>query len=464
MKRRIDYTFRKRYLKGLFNEHFTSDERQATSDEFYMTCLIVIGAQWGDEGKGRIIDLLTPSVDVIVRFQGGANAGHTVVIGEQRTILHLVPSGILHEKCLCIIANGVVVDPHVLIDEIDGLHEQGYLKNSSRLAISQNAHLVLPYHRVIDQLREEEMAGGRIGTTGRGIGPAYEDKISRIGIRAGELSDIEKFKKRLDLVLPYKNRQIEMLGGKPITAETMIKEAAEWCRRLGRHVVDAEELLHSSIKAGKNIMFEGAQGTSLDIDHGTYPFVTSSSTVAGGACTGSGIGPTMIDDVLGIAKVYTTRVGNGPFPTELFDDVGEKLQTKGKEFGATTGRKRRCGWFDAVLVRHAARVNGLTKLALTKLDVLSGIDTLKICTGYKLPDGKVSDYLPSSADDFEKLTPVYEEMPGFHEDVSNARSMDDLPKAARNYIKRIEELGNVPVTLISVGFERKAHIMIKKLV
>ena len=425
-----------------------------------MANVIVVGAQWGDEGKGKIIDLLTPSIDVVVRYQGGANAGHTVVIGDQKTILHLVPSGILHERCLCIIGNGVVLDPKVLIDEIDGLCDQGYLKDTSRLAISERAHLVMPYHRLIDQLREEQAGGARIGTTGRGIGPTYEDKVSRVGIRAGDLVDIDLFQRRLECVLPIKNRVIESLGGKPMPMDEIMSEAEEWSSRLGAHIVDAEDLLHAHIKHGKRILFEGAQGTALDIDHGTYPFVTSSNTVSGGACCGAGVGPTVIDEVLGIAKAYTTRVGNGPFPTELFDETGERLQTNGKEFGSTTGRKRRCGWFDVVVARHATRVNGITLLAITKLDVLSGIDRLKICTAYEL-DGKRIERFPAAIERFEDLRPIYEEMPGFSEDISGVRKFEDLPKAARDYVHRIAELSGCEAAIVSVGSERSAHIMIR---
>ena len=425
-----------------------------------MANVVVVGTQWGDEGKGKIIDLLTPSVDVVVRYQGGANAGHTVVIGDQKTILHLVPSGILHEQCLCIIGNGVVLDPKVLIDEIEGLHEQGYLKDPNRLALSQNAHLVLPYHRVIDQLREQAMGGAAIGTTGRGIGPAYEDRAARVGIRAGDLVEMSTFERRLGDVLPMKNRLIEMLGGRALSSSEILQQAAEWSRRLSKHIVDSERLLHDQVRAGKRILFEGAQGTALDVDHGTYPYVTSSNTVAGAACSGAGIGPTMIDEVLGITKAYTTRVGNGPFPTELADPVGEHLQSHGKEFGSTTGRKRRCGWFDAVVVRHAARVNGLTMLALTKLDVLSGLPKLKLCTGYKVK-GEVIDDFPASIAGFEGLVPVYQEMPGWSGDISAARSEAELPRQAREYVARIAELTGVQIAIISVGYERCANVVLK---
>ncbi len=425
-----------------------------------MSNLVVIGMQWGDEGKGKIIDLLTPSIDVVVRFQGGANAGHTVVIGDEKTILHLVPSGILHEQCLCIIGNGVVVDPKTLIDEIDGLHQQGYLNDPKRLAISGNAHMVLPYHRLIDQLNEEAKGKGAIGTTGRGIGPAYADKVARIGLRMGDLVDIDTFRRRLEAVLPLKNRQIEMLGGTPMTVEELMTPAAEWSQRLALHITDAEELLHEQIAEGKRILLEGAQGTALDIDHGTYPFVTSSNTVAGGACAGAGIGPKAIDEVLGIVKAYTTRVGNGPFPTELFDAVGDRLRDQGREFGSTTGRPRRCGWFDAVLARHSARLSSVTVLTITKLDVLSGLETVNICTGYEM-DGKRIDAFPSSAERFEKLTPIYEEMPGWQEDISGVRSFEELPTAAQNYVRRLEEIVGVPIAILSVGSERNAYIVLR---
>ncbi len=422
--------------------------------------VIVVGAQWGDEGKGRIIDLLTPSVDAVVRFQGGANAGHTVVIGDTRTVLHLVPSGILHAGCLCVIGNGVVLDPKVLIDEIEGLHSQGYLKDPKMLAISGNAHLVLPYHRQIDQLREERLGGARIGTTGRGIGPAYEDKASRQGIRFGEMIDPHAFRSRLEQVLPEKNELIKLLGGIPVNIDDICEEANEWRIKLSHHLTDTALLLNRYIEQGKKILFEGAQGTMLDIDHGTYPYVTSSNTVAGGACCGAGIGPTKIDDVLGIMKAYTTRVGEGPFPTEEKGAIGEMLQSRGKEFGATTGRKRRCGWFDSVILRYSIRVNGITMLSLTKLDVLTGINPLKICIAYEI-DGKRIDYLPSSKFEFSRCKPIYEELNGWKEDITNIKRIEDLPSATRLYINRLAELAGVPIAIVSTGFERSAHIMLK---
>ena len=333
-----------------------------------MPNIIVVGTQWGDEGKGKIIDLLTPSVDYVVRFQGGANAGHTVVIGEQKTILHLVPSGILHEQCRCIIGNGVVVDPSMLIDEIGGLHEQGYLSDPARLALSDRAHVVMPYHKHIDALREERRGAARIGTTGRGIGPAYEDKVTRGGIRCADLVDEDAFETRLDLIMQEKNKEIEALGGVPINKDELMELREKWSSYLAPHITDTTVLLHDAMRAGKKVLLEGAQGTALDIDHGTFPFVTSSNTVAGGAMSGAGVGPTAIDDVVGIVKAYTTRVGQGPFPTELESGEGVHMQDKGKEFGATTGRPRRTGWIDLFALRYVCKLSGVTRLAPQMLD------------------------------------------------------------------------------------------------
>lgn len=422
-----------------------------------MPNIVVVGMQWGDEGKGKIVDLLTPHVDVVVRYQGGANAGHTVVVDGKQSILHLVPSGILHENCKCIIANGVVIDPDSLIDEIDGLNSMGYLKNPERLAISSNAHIVMPYHKHIDALREELLGEARIGTTGRGIGPCYEDKVARLGLRIGDLLDMGAFEKRLESVMIFKERQIDMLGGKKPDAALMLEKANAWSERLKEHIVNSEQLIHDHIDKGSKMLLEGAQGTMLDIDHGTFPFVTSSNTVAGAACPGAGFGPTSVDGVMGIIKAYTTRVGNGPFPTELDDDMGQHLQEKGGEFGATTGRRRRCGWFDAVVARHAAKTNGVTMLTITKLDVLTGIEKIKVCTGYRI-DGSVTDRLPNSIAAYDRIEPVYEEMSGWTEDISGARTMDDLPKAARDYVKFISDVVKAPVSILSVGYERDAHI------
>ncbi|MBI4211488.1 MAG: adenylosuccinate synthase [Deltaproteobacteria bacterium] len=427
-----------------------------------MPAVVVIGAQWGDEGKGKIIDVLTPQVDVVVRFQGGANAGHTVIIGEDKTVLHLIPSGILHERCQCIIGNGVVIDPQVLIDEIEGLVDRGFLRHHHQLAVSHHAHVVFSYHRLLDQLREEKRGSASIGTTGRGIGPAYEDKASRLGIRLCDMMNPESFQKALDLVLPEKNRQIEAMGGNPIVRDDLIHQAREWSKHLTPYVCDTVTLLHDSFRQHKRILLEGAQGTALDIDHGTYPFVTSSNTIAGAACAGSGIGPTMIDSVLGVAKAYTTRVGKGAFPTELHEDVGNHLQEKGNEFGATTGRRRRCGWLDMVALRYAAQVNGLTHLALTKLDILTGLDTLKICTAYRIHGKEVSHFAEAEGQ-FEKLEPCYEAFPGWKEDIASIQSLNDLPQNARRYIDRIQELLGVPIQMLSVGPDRKHGILLQKL-
>ncbi|HPW45257.1 MAG TPA: adenylosuccinate synthase [bacterium] len=425
-----------------------------------MPNIVVVGMQWGDEGKGKIIDLLTPSVDLVVRFQGGANAGHTVVVDGKKSVLHLVPSGILHERCSCVIGNGVALDPSSLISEIEGLVAGGFLSDSGRLSISERAHLVMPYHKVIDALREQALGGASIGTTGRGIGPCYEDKAARLGLRAGELVDFASFRESLREVMQFKNSQIAELGGEPLDVEKMAAEAKIWSDRLSSHIVDTDFIIHSHISSGKNILFEGAQGAMLDVDHGTYPFVTSSNTAAGAACTGSGIGPTAIDDVMGIAKAYTTRVGNGPFPTELDDEIGEYMQEKGGEVGATTGRKRRCGWFDAVVARHAARINGVTKLTITKLDVLSGLKKLKVCIGYRI-NGRIFEFLPSVASRFDRIEPVYEELPGWEEDISAAKKISDLPSSAVAYLNRMEELIGAEISVVSVGVERSSSIVVK---
>jgi len=427
-----------------------------------MPNIIVVGSQWGDEGKGKIIDLLTPSVDCVVRFQGGANAGHTVIIGEQKTVLHLVPSGILHEQCRCIIGNGVVLDPVTLIDEIEGLHQQGYLGDPLRLAISDRAHVVMPYHRQIDALREKRRGASRIGTTGRGIGPAYEDKVTRQGIRCIDLVDANAFEERLDLVVPEKNKELELLGGAPINVDELLDLRDKWANYLAPHIKDTTKLVHEAMNDGKKILFEGAQGTALDIDHGTFPFVTSSNTCSGGALSGSGVGPTAIDDVVGIVKAYTTRVGQGPFPTEIEDACGTHMQDKGKEFGATTGRRRRCGWFDAVLVRHAARVNGLTKLVLTKLDVLAGLKKLKVCVGYEL-DGKRIEHMPADAKALDRVSCIYEECEGWKGDIADARKMDELPEAAQRYVAMLADLVGVPIDIVSVGPDRRANIIIRNI-
>jgi len=408
-----------------------------------MSALVIVGVQWGDEGKGKIIDLLTPSADVVVRYQGGANAGHTIVKDGEETVLHLLPSGILHPNCKCIIGNGVVIDPEVLINEIAALHERGLLTDNSCLHVSERAHVVFPYHKKLDQLGESSRGKSSLGTTGRGIGPTYEDKVARLGIRIGDLLQPKLLRERLTLSLLGKNRQLESLGEEAIQVDEMCKLAELWAEKLKPFIQDTELILHEQIKLGKKILLEGAQGAALDIDHGTYPYVTSSNTVAGAACAGAAIGPTLIKNVLGVAKAYTTRVGEGPFPTELIDENGDKLQELGNEFGSTTGRRRRCGWFDAVLVQHSVRINGLTGLALTKLDVLSQFKTIKICTEY------------SSGN-----KPIYEEVPGWNEDISQVRRYEDLPKTARDFVEKIGLYCGVAVELVSVGPDRNASMIL----
>ncbi|WP_456430909.1 adenylosuccinate synthase [Thermosulfuriphilus sp.] len=426
-----------------------------------MPNVIVVGTQWGDEGKGKIVDLLTSEAQVIVRFQGGNNAGHTLVVGGQKYILHLIPSGILNsDEKICLIGNGVVVDPEVLIGEIDALKERGYPVGPGKLYLSENAHLIMPYHKAIDHGREARKGKKAIGTTGRGIGPCYEDKIARRGIKVIDLLDETIFAEKLREILEEKNFYLEkFLGVAPLDFNQIFENYRAFGQRLAPYVTNVSLKLAEAIKNGRSILFEGAQGTQLDIDHGTYPFVTSSNTVAGGACCGAGIGPTQIDSVLGICKAYTTRVGGGPFPTELTDEVGNHLQQQGAEFGSTTGRKRRCGWLDAVVLREAVRLNGLTALAITKLDVLSGLSTLKICTAYKC-DGQIYDHMPANINQVAQAAPIYEELEGWSEDISSVRSFEDLPPAAQAYVRRIEEIAGVPVWIISVGAAREETIVI----
>ncbi|MFZ5476846.1 MAG: adenylosuccinate synthase [Myxococcota bacterium] len=416
-----------------------------------MANIVVVGAQWGDEGKGKVVDLLAAQSRWVVRYQGGNNAGHTLVVEGEQLILHLVPSGILQPGCTCVIGNGVVVDPGVLMREIDALAARGRAIGPDRLIVSTEAHVILPWHRAVDRAREARLGSARIGTTGRGIGPAYEDKVARRGMRVADLfSDLPA---RVAAALPDHNRQLEWLGASPMSVEEVLAEVEPLAQRLRPYARPVVRLLFEAARKGEPILFEGAQGTFLDVDHGTYPFVTSSSTVAGGACAGSGVGPTVIDDVVGIAKAYTTRVGSGPFPTELTDALGDRLRDVGHEYGATTGRPRRCGWFDAVLVRHAAMVNGLTRLALTKLDVLSGMGPLRIAVAYEgLED------VPAGAEALGRVVPVYEEVEGWDGDIAGCRRWADLPAAARAYVERIEALVGVPVTLLGVGAGRDAVI------
>ena len=426
-----------------------------------MANVVVVGAQWGDEGKGKVVDIYTEFADDVVRYQGGNNAGHTLVVGEEKVVLHLIPSGVLHEGKRCIIGNGVVLDPEVFIREITNLKAAGRLKDDSCLLLSESLHVIMPYHKRIDIAREAQSGDKKIGTTGRGIGPTYEDKIGRRGIRLMDLINKEQFARKLKEQLPEKNFLLEkMLGEAPLTFEEIFEQYNGYADTLRRYVADTTLVLHRDVRAGKKVLFEGAQGTMLDVDHGTYPFVTSSSTCAGGACTGTGVSPRDIHEVIGISKAYITRVGSGPFPTELLDATGEQLRTTGHEFGATTGRPRRCGWFDALVAKYSVRVNGLTGIALTKLDVLDHFATIKVCTAYSC-NGEVLDELPADLDLFEKCRPVYEELPGWDTDISKIRNFADLPENARNYVKRLEQLAGCPIVLVSVGPRRDETILLR---
>lgn len=426
-----------------------------------MSNIVVVGAQWGDEGKGKIVDVFTEFADIVVRFQGGNNAGHTLVVKGEKTVLHLIPSGILNPGVQCVIGNGVVIDPEVCLHEIATLKAKGLLKSDKDLAISDTAHVIFPYHKRIDVLREEKKGAGKIGTTGRGIGPCYEDKMARMGIRMSDVIDPELLRKRLQAVLPEKNQYIEkILGGTPFTLDEIFENYLNFGKSLKIYVKQTAILLQEAQKRKKKILFEGAQGTSLDVDHGTYPFVTSSNTVAGNASCGSGIGPTQIRGVIGVSKAYTTRVGSGPFPTELNDAVGEHLRKEGGEFGATTGRPRRCGWLDLVVLRHAVRVNGLTGLVLTKLDILSGLKEIKVCTAYKRR-GQILKEFPSSVDVLEECEPVYEAFKGWKEPISSVRKIAKLPLAAQRYIKKIEKALGIPTVIVSVGPSRDEQIFLK---
>lgn len=427
-----------------------------------MANVVVVGTQWGDEGKGKIVDLLTRYADYIVRFQGGNNAGHTLVVEGKKFIFHLIPSGILYEDKQCFIGNGVVLDPEVLLEEMRKLAESGLPVNPSRLTISERAHLIMPYHKLLDLGSEAaKTKGSKIGTTGRGIGPCYGDKILRCGIKAGDLLDPDLFKEKLAANLEEKNRILaDYYNTNPLSLDEIYGQFQGFAEKLAPYIDNVSVKLDEGRKAGKHILFEGAQGTQLDIDHGTYPFVTSSNVVAGNACTGSGFGPSHIDAVIGILKAYTTRVGEGPFPSELFDDTGDGLQKRGGEFGATTGRKRRCGWLDTVVANEAVRLNGITGLAITKLDVLSGEKTLKIATSYQA-DGKKFLAMPGNIRTAQKLQPVYEEIPGWDDDISGVRSVDDLPRKTRDYVKRIEDLTGTPVMLLSVGPDRAETLLLQ---
>ncbi len=431
-----------------------------------MPNVVVIGAQWGDEGKGKVVDLLTEHAQVVARFQGGNNAGHTLVVGGQKTVLHLIPSGILHPGKVCVIGNGVVVDPSVLSTEIEALQARGYLQEDGQLLISGNAHVIFPWHKLLDAYREKARTGGAIGTTGRGIGPAYEDKVARRGIRVRDLLHPERLNRKVSERLPAVLEELHDLAMAAkvqtprLETQQIVAEYSGLGEKLRAYVGDASIFLAQQLERGARVLFEGAQGTLLDVDHGTYPYVTSSNCIAGNASVGCGIGPTAIDKVVGISKAYTTRVGGGPFPTELNDELGDRLRKTGDEFGATTGRPRRCGWLDAVVLRYAARVNGLWGLALTKLDVLSGLKSINICTAYEL-DGEKLTELPQDHEDLEKVKPIYETLPGWDDPLAGARTIEDLPENARRYVRRVEEVCGVPVVCVSVGADRGETILLQ---
>jgi adenylosuccinate synthase len=421
--------------------------------------VVVIGAQWGDEGKGKITDLLSKSADVVVRYQGGVNAGHTVVVQGQTFKLHLIPSGILYPATECIIGSGTVIDPKVLIQELDQLAALGI--SADNLLISETAHVTMPYHRMIDQASEERRGSHKIGTTKRGIGPTYADKSERTGIRMIDLMNPEGLREQLRWTVEYKNVILEKLYDlPPLDPDAVIEEYLGYADRLRPHVVDSSLRIAQAVRHKRNILFEGAQGTLLDLDHGTYPYVTSSNPVAGGACIGAGVGPTIIDRVIGVAKAYTTRVGEGPFPTELEDEMGELLCKRGAEFGTTTGRKRRCGWFDGVIGRYAVRINGLDCLAITKLDVLDALEEIKVCVAYEV-DGQRCDDLPTNAREFARCRPVYETLPGWKRSTSECRKLEDLPSQALDYLKFLAELMEVPIAIVSLGASRDQTIIVE---
>lgn len=424
-----------------------------------MANVIVIGAQWGDEGKGKITDLLSKSADVVVRYQGGVNAGHTVVVQDQTFKLHLIPSGILYPDTECIIGSGTVIDPKILIEELDQLEELNV--SVDNLLISETAHVTMPYHRLIDKASEERRGNHKIGTTGRGIGPTYADKSERTGIRVLDLMNTDSLKDQLRWAINHKNVILEKLYDlAPLDPDVVIEEYLQYAERLRPHVVDCSLKIYDAVQRRRNILFEGAQGTLLDLDHGTYPYVTSSNPVAGGACVGAGVGPTMIDRVIGVAKAYTTRVGEGPFPTELDGELGELLCDRGAEFGTTTGRRRRCGWFDAVIGRYAVRINGLDCLAITKLDVLDELDEIKVCVAYEI-DGQRCEDFPSSARRFKQCRPIYKTLPGWKKTTGDCRSLDDLPREALDYLKFLAELMEVPIAIVSLGASRDQTIIVE---
>jgi adenylosuccinate synthase len=421
--------------------------------------VVVIGAQWGDEGKGKITDLLSKSADVVVRYQGGVNAGHTVVVDEQTFKLHLIPSGILYPETECVIGSGTVVDPKAVIEELDRIEALNI--STKNLFIAETAHVTMPYHRIIDQAAEEQRGTHKIGTTGRGIGPTYADKSERTGLRMIDLLDDAGLREKLERTIAQKNIILEKLYNlPPLSVDQVFEEYRGYAERLRPHITDSSLKLFQAVRQRKNILFEGAQGTLLDLDHGTYPYVTSSNPVAGGACVGAGVGPTMIDRVIGVAKAYTTRVGEGPFPTELNDETGEMLCDRGAEFGTTTGRQRRCGWFDGVIGRYAVRINGIDCLAITKLDVLDEVDELKVCIAYEI-NGKRHEEFPTSAERFANCQPIYQTLPGWKKSTSDCRKLEDLPQQALDYLKFLAELMDVPIAIVSLGASRDQTIIVE---
>jgi len=423
-----------------------------------MPATVVIGTQWGDEGKGKVVDLLAADADLVVRFHGGNNAGHTLVVNGEKTVLNLVPAGVLHPGRVCVMGSGMVIDPDVLLGEVDALRARGYLADDRWLRVSEQAHLIMAYHRLIDRARERLRGAGNIGTTGRGIGPAYEDKMARTGIRVGDLFDEEGFREALARNVREKNGYLEaLLDERPLSFEELYSCCEVHRERLRPFVADTGAEVRAALAAGQRVLLEGAQGTMLDIDHGTYPFVTSSNTLAGSAAAGAGLPPRLIGRVIGLTKAYTTRVGSGPFPTELANALGDRLRADGDEYGATTGRPRRCGWFDAVVVRNAVALSGIDGLALTKLDVLTGIDPLRVCVAYEI-DGAHRDMPPGTLRAWTRIRPIYEELPGWRESLGQARSLDDLPGAARRYVERLSALVGAPVVLLSVGPQRDQTI------
>ncbi|MET7332746.1 adenylosuccinate synthase [Nonomuraea sp. NPDC005650] len=427
-----------------------------------MPAAVLVGAQWGDEGKGKATDLLGGDVDYVVRYQGGNNAGHTVVIGDQKYALHLLPTGILSPEVVPVIGNGVVIDPGVLLSEIDGLASRGI--SAERLLISSNAHLIMPHHKALDKVTERYLGKAKIGTTGRGIGPAYGDKIARMGVRVQDLLDPGILAKKIEVALAEKNQVLtKVYNRRGIDPSAVLDEYLAYAERLKPHIADTSLVLSKALDEGKFVLLEGGQGTLLDIDHGTYPFVTSSSPTSGGACAGAGIPPNRLTKIIGILKAYTTRVGSGPFPTELTDEVGEWLRQTGGEYGVTTGRNRRCGWFDAVIARYATRINGVTDYFLTKLDVLSGLERIPVCVAYEV-DGVRHDEIPMTQTDFHHATPIYEELPGWQEDITSAKSFDDLPPNAQSYVRTLEEMSGAPISAIGVGPGRDQTVVVRSLV